>query len=133
MSEVYKFAAMSEVETMEAPTGTTTLLAVEGGTVKQIPASGFAAGGSAGSFVVRGTMNVSDYSVTADKTHGEIMAAVEAGHVPVFVLPMAGSTMFLPLLIIDEAAVMRFALILPTAQMEVNCTPENVWSFIMGD
>lgn len=136
MSEAYKFTTLSEVEMLETPTDTTTLLAVEGDTVKQIPASGFSTGGSSvggGGFTVMGTLDVSTYAITTDKTHEEIVMAVANGCAPVLILPVGQQAMLLPLIVVDDQGVLHFAMSHPTYQLEVTCTAENVWGIVTGD
>ena len=81
MSEVYNFTPLSEVETQESATDTTKILAVDNGTVKQIPAS--AVGGSGGgSFIVETKFDETMQIISADKTYAEIVAASQNGCVP---------------------------------------------------
>lgn len=130
MSEVYKFKAMSQVETLEEPTETTTVLAVEDGAVRQVPAAKLGGGGSGG-YMVRAAIDVSNYSVTADKTYAEIVAAVEAGCAPVLYLAaMDGEFYLIPLVVAVEGTLL-FQVYLDGAPVVVSCTAENVWAMPM--
>jgi len=130
MSEVYKFKAMSQVETLEEPTDATTVLVVENGTVKQIPA--VAVGGNGG-YMVRATLAI-DYSITADKLYTEIVAAVKAGCAPVLYLatPDASEFYLIPLVGSNDEALV-FQLYFDGSAMSVSCTVDNEWALAMPD
>lgn len=132
MSEVYKFKAMSQVETLEEPTETTTVLAVEDGAVRQVPAAKLGGGGSGG-YMVRAAIDVSNYSVTADKTYAEIMAAVEAGCAPVLYLAaMDGEFYLLPLVTAMENTLL-FQVYTGNAVMAISCSAEDIWALMPMD
>ena len=125
MSEVYRFKAMSQVEVLEAPTGGTTLLAVEDGAVKQVPAS--AVGGS-GSYMVRLTIDLTTGAMSADRTYEEIAAAVEDGCAPVLYISAGEGMFYLLPLVMMESGVLVFMMFMGETPMSVTCTQENVWA-----
>ena len=134
MSEVFNFKPLSEVDTQEAPTETTTVLAVENGAVKQIPAGKFG-GGGAGNFIVNLTAEMVDEApaiTAADKTFAEIIAAAESGSVPFARMSMLGQTLFIPMIAaVNDASegMAAFAAINPMASgfLAVVCTVDDVW------
>ena len=91
MSEVYRFKAMSEVEVLEAPAENTTVLVVEDGAVRQVPAGKLGGGtGGVGGFLVNVFLDPASASISgADKTFAEIAEAVEAGAHPVARMDMS--------------------------------------------
>ena len=130
MSEVYKFKAMSQVETLEEPTGATTVLAVEDGAVKQIPAAKL--GGSGGGYMVHGSIDTLDYSVSADKTFAEIVAAVESGCAPVLLLSMETNRLLSPLIMVSGELVL-FQVNTGDALLGISCTSGNEWTLMMPE
>jgi len=129
MSEVYKFKAMSQVETLEEPTDATTVLAVEDGAVKQIPAAKLGGGGG---YMVHGSIDTLDYSVSADKTFAEIVAAVENGCVPVLGLADESNINLIPLVMVSEESVM-FQMYTGEALLGIVCTSDNEWALMMPE
>lgn len=138
MSEVYKFKSMSQVDVLEKPADGTTLLAVENGAVKQIPAAklGGSSGGGGG-YMVRAVLDVATMSISsADKTYAEILAAVDEGCFPVLRIdiPMGEDFAFaLAPMITMESGVLMFFVVQPTGMMLVMCTSENVWVLQTGE
>lgn len=124
MSEVYQFKAMSQVETLEAPTDGTTLLAVESGTVRQIPAARLGGGGG---YMVRAMVDITTGSLSADKSYEEIVAAVEAGCAPVLYISAGEETFYLLPLVMMESGMLIFMMMGET-QTIVTCSSGNVWA-----
>lgn len=135
MSEVYKFKSMSQVDVLEEPAYGTTLLAVENGAVKQIPAAKLGGSGGGG-YMVNAELNVETMEITyVDKTRAEILAAVESGCAPVLRLNLpAGeeaSFYLLPMMASMEGELMFAVAMTLDAMMTVACTPENEWVLSM--
>lgn len=135
MSDTFEFKNLSEAEAMDSPSDTTTVLALDGGAVKQIPANKF--GG--GSFVVHLTPDESLAITAADKTYAEIMAAVNSGIVPVAVLDLTALLGGDARVFAHICAVIATDGILFSAKsmdmsgdMMIACTPSDEWSVISG-
>ena len=130
MSDIYKFKAMSEVELLEEPGEGTTILAVENGAVKQVPAQKL--GGGGGGYMVRAAIDLSNNSVSGDKTYEEILTAVQEGCAPVLHIANGDQFYLIPL-----AAGMGDALLFQAVSegglMQVICTSGNVWELVVPD
>ena len=133
MSEVYKFKAMSQVETLEEPTETTTVLAVEDGAVRQVPAAklGGGGGGGAGNFLVTVSLDPETGNVSgADKTFAEIMVAINAGAFPVLrvdTTALNGSYAYFPLAQMMPEMGVVFAAFFSAGFVAFICTPDDQW------
>lgn len=127
MSEVYNFKPLSEVEVQEEPTDATTVLAVEDGTVKQIPAGKF--GGGAAGFLVALTLGSSDMEIaSADKTFMEVLTAVETGAYPVarLYVPNTGF-LYAPILQVMPGEGVVFLVDAFGTTMQIVCTADDTW------
>jgi len=129
MSEVYNFKPLSEVELLEEPGEGATVLAVDNGAVKQIPAAKL--GGGTGSFIVTAALDPETGSVTgADKTFAEIMAAIEAGAFPVFRLDgtsLGQGYVYLPVMQVASEGIAFGGFVLES-YAAIICTPDNQWA-----
>ena len=136
MSEVYKFKAMSQVEALDAPAGGTTILAVDNGVVKQIPAAklGSSGSGSGGGYRISGVLDEATYGVVdVDRSYEEIAEAVMGGAAPhlflqtpdgeestiSYIFPMVGFA----------DGLMIFQVVFGGGVLEVTCTSDDEWSF----
>ena len=130
MSEVYNFKPLSEVELLEEPGEGTTVLAVESGAVKQIPAAKLGGGGTGG-FIVTAALDVEVGGITgADKTFAEIMTAVEAGAFPVLRLdgtPMDQGYLYLTVMQVVPEAAISFSADVFGSGATIICTSDNQW------
>ena len=139
MSDTFEFKNLSDAEAMDSPSDTTTILALDGGAVKQIPADKFG-GGSGGSFVVNLTPDESLAITAADKTYAEIMAAVNSGIVPVAVLDLTAlfgddARLFAHIcaVIATEGIVFSAKSVDMSGEMMIACTPSDEWMVISGE
>ena len=84
--DAYEFKPLSEVEQIGEPGTTTTVLVLDNGEVKQLPAATLGGSAVSGSFIVNITVGSDSEgvisSVAGDKTYDEISAAVSAGIIP---------------------------------------------------
>lgn len=135
MSEFYNFKPLSEVDSLQEPTSATNILAVENGSVKQIPAS--AIGGSGGgNFIVTLDAVIGDDGLVitgADKTFTEIIEAAESGSVPFAYINLEGSLILMPMImgVNDESdGMVAFATINPmgTGIIAVVGMPNGTWT-----
>lgn len=136
MSDTFEFKNLSAAEAMDSPSDATTVLALDGGAVKQIPADKF--GG--GSFVVHLTPDESMAITAADKTYAEIMAAINSGAMPVAVLDLTAlvgaDTRIIGHIcgnvptegVVFSAKSMDFS-----GEMMILCSPSDEWTVIQGE
>lgn len=131
MSEVYNFKPLNEVESQAEPSDTTTLLAVDNGTVKQIPAS--AVGGSGGSFIVETKFDGGMQITSADKTYAEILEASQHGCVPFIRCSADESTgddgaFFAPLVIASPTeGMLMFCAFVAEGLIAAVCAADDTW------
>lgn len=135
MSEVYNFKRLSEVDVQEAPTDATTVLAVEDGLVKQIPAGKFgggSGGGGAGNFIVNVAIDESMSATGADKTFAEIVAALQGGCIPSAYIAMGDVIMVLPFTNGAIAEALVFSLFVPMSGiLSLTCLADDTWELDM--
>jgi hypothetical protein len=136
MSDTFEFKNLSAAEAMDSPGDATTVLALDGGAVKQIPADKF--GG--GSFVVHLTPDESLGITAADKTYAEIMAAISSGAIPVAVLDLTAlfgddARLFAHICgaIGGDSIVFSAKSFDMSGEMLIACTPSDEWAVIQGE
>ena len=81
MSDNFEFKSLSEVEAMEKASDATTVLALDGGQVKQIPANQFGGGGN---LIVTGDLTDAGIA-NASKTFAEMNSSIQEGVFPLLV------------------------------------------------
>ena len=133
MSEVYQFKAMSQVESLDAPDSGTTILAIDSGIVKQIPAAKIGGSGGGG-YRISGFLDEATYGVVdVDRSYEEIAGAVIGGAAPhlflqapdgeestiAYIFPMVGFA----------DGLMIFQVVFNGGVLEVTCTSDNEWTF----
>lgn len=131
MSDTFEFKNLSAAEAMESPSDTTTVLALDGGQVKQIPAGKF--GG--GSFLVTLTIDESFTVTAADKTYAEMIAAIEGGAIPVAAIHLSalGGVFYGSLCLNSAGEGLMFMVFLGGAVIMAMCSQADEWMLQMPE
>lgn len=135
MSEVYNFKPLSEVDSLNEPTSATNILAVDGGKVKQIPASAIG-GGGAGNFIVNVAVAADDFSVSADKTFVEMEAAIESGALPVAAVDLSAVGVGFVYCLVTMHVPGEGIIFLPNTgegNMPLICSADDTWQVGLGE
>lgn len=131
MSDTFEFKNLNAAEAMESPSDTTTILALDGGQVKQIPAGKF--GG--GSFLVTLTIDEPFTVTAADKTYAEMIAAIEGGAIPVAVIPLSamGGVFYGSLAVNAGEVGLMFIVFMGGAEIVATCSMTDEWMLQMPE
>ena len=135
MSEVYNFKPLSEVDSLNEPTSATNILAVDGGKVKQIPASAIG-GGGAGNFIVNVAVAADGFSVSADKTFVEMEAAIESGALPVAAVDFSAVGVGFVYCLVAMRVPGEGIIFLPNTvdgNMPLICSADDTWQIGLGE
>ena len=137
MSEVYNFKPLSEVEPLQEPTSATSILAVDGGKVKQIPASAVGGGGGgAGNFIVNVAVAADDFSVSGDKTFVEMEAAIESGALPVAAVDFSAVGVGFVYSLVSMYVPGEGIIFLPNTgegYVPVICSVDDIWQIMLAE